>query len=113
MLTYVVYLSAFVVAMATVDRYFLAICFAQVAAIAFAFPVYRRRVFRAEGSLRRQFVAFLGVWWSGAAMSLLGVPLLVETSPLGPLAAQVVVLLVVGAFSFFGHRRLTFRQVAP
>lgn len=112
-LTYVIYLGAFVVSMQVVDRYFLAICVAQVVAIAFAFPVYRNQVFRAEGPLTRQFAGFLGVWWMGAACSLAGVPLLVETTSLRPLTAQLVVLLVVVGFSFLGHRRLTFGQASP
>lgn len=109
-LTYAIYLGAFIVALQLVDRYFVAICIAQVVAIAFAFPVYRNRVFRADGPLARQFVAFLGVWWVGAALSLAGVPLLVETTALGPLPAQLVVLVGVVGFSFLGHRRLTFGQ---
>ena len=111
--TQVIYLSTMSVALFLSAHYLLALLLAQVAAICFAFPVYRNLVFVAEGSLVRQLGTFLGVWWTGAAMSLLGVPALVEVAGLPPLTAQVLVLVVVVIASFLGHRNVTFRRSRP
>lgn len=108
--TQVLYLTALALGLAADVPYVAAIAVAQVVAIAYAFPVYRRRVFQAVGPLRLQFAAFLGVWWTGAAMSFVGVPLLVELVHLRPLTAQVVVLLIVFFYSYAAHANFTFRH---
>jgi putative flippase GtrA len=72
--------------------------------------VYRQHVFVGQGSLRRQFLAFLGIWWAGAAMSFIGVPALVEGFGIKPFVAQLLVFIPVFTFSFLGHLGLTFRR---
>jgi putative flippase GtrA len=111
--TQLVYLGSVVAVMAAGLHYFVALLVAQICAIGFAFPMYRHQVFRSEGPVRAQFAAFLGVWWAGAAASLLGVPLLVEGTALNPLLAQVAVMLVVAVWGFLGHSRISFRQRGP
>ena len=74
-----------------------------------AAPTYRAQVFRSDGRILPQFATFLGVWWTGVAMSFVGVPLLVEGAGLRPLPAQVIVLVGVVTMSFLSHRGLTFR----
>lgn len=108
--TQVVYLSVLGAALAIGAHYLVALVAAQLSAIAFAFPAYRGLVFEAEGPLGRQLAAFLGVWWSGAVMSLVGVPLCVEALGLRPFVAQLLVLVLVVGLSFVGHLRVTFRQ---
>ena len=108
--TQAVYLTTMAVAMWGGTHYLLALALAQVAAITFAFPTYRNLVFVAEGSVLRQFGSFMGVWWTGAAMSLVGVPVLVELAGLPPLGAQVIVLTFVVLASYLGHRTITFRR---
>lgn len=108
--TQVVYLSVLGTALALGAHYLLALVAAQLSAIAFAFPAYRGLVFEATGPLGRQLVTFLGVWWSGAVMSLVGVPLCVEALGLRPFVAQLLVLVLVVGLSFLGHLRVTFRQ---
>lgn len=103
-----VYLTALWLALVGGMHYVLAISVAQVTAMAFAFPTYRSKVFEQRGSIPRQFVAFVGVWWTGAAMSFIGVPVLVESLGMHPLPAQLCVLVVVVVSSFLAHRRLTF-----
>jgi putative flippase GtrA len=107
--TQVLYLTALALGLAAELPYVAAIAVAQVIAIAYAFPVYRRQVFDVRGEISRQFATFLGVWWSGAAMSFVGVPLLVELAHLGPFTAQVLVLLAVFSYTFAAHAGLTFR----
>lgn len=108
--TQVIYLSVLGFSLHTGLHYVLAIAAAQVVAICYAFPVYRNRVFSAEGPFTRQVTAFLGVWGTGALMSFIGVPLLVELVGLPPFAAQLVVLVAVFTFSFLAHRGLTFAR---
>ncbi|WP_051750346.1 GtrA family protein [Phycicoccus jejuensis] len=110
--TQVVYLSVLAATLAAGAHYVVALGSAQLAAMIFAFPAYRGQVFRAEGPLGRQLVAFLGVWWTGAALSLVGVPALVELAGLRPLVAQLLVLVGVVLLSFVGHLRVTFRRTA-
>jgi putative flippase GtrA len=109
-LTQVIYLATLSAALWSGTFYVGALVLAQVAAMTFAFPTYRNVVFVAEGSLRRQLGTFLGVWWTGAAMSLLGVPVLVEIAGLRPLAAQLAVLVLVVLMSYVGHRNITFKR---
>ena len=108
--TQAVYLTTMAVGMLGGAHYLLALALAQVAAITFAFPTYRNLVFVAEGSVLRQFGTFMGVWWTGAAISLVGVPALVELAGLPPLGAQVIVLTFVVLASYLGHRTITFRR---
>lgn len=108
--TQVVYLSVLGGALVLGAHYLLALLTAQLVAIAFAFPAYRGLVFEATGPLGRQLVTFLGVWWSGAVTSIVGVPVCVEAFGLRPFVAQLVVLVLVVGLSFLGHLRVTFRQ---
>ena len=106
----VVYLGLIAAGLALGAHYLVAIVAAQAVVLAFTFPLYRRKVFRSTGPVGRQLVTFLGVWGVGAAMSLVGVPILVEGAGLHPLVAQVVVLGVIFVFSFVSHHRVTFRR---
>jgi putative flippase GtrA len=106
--TQTIYLTTMAVALWSGTHYLGALVLAQVAAITFAFPTYRNLVFVAEGSVLRQLGTFMGVWWTGAAMSLVGVPALVEIAGLPPLVAQLAVLTIVVLMSYLGHRTMTF-----
>ena len=111
--TQVVYLAAFLGLMHWKVPYFGAVVVAQAIAIAYAFPLYRDVVFRAKGSLLQQLAAFLTIWWVGGAVSLLGVPLLVEGFSVDPKAAQISAQVTAMVFGFAGHRLLTFRKAHP
>ena len=107
--TQAIYLSVLVVLLRQDLHYAVCLTAAQVVAITFAFPVYRRHVFRAFGPIRRQLLTFLSVWWTGAAISLVGVPFLVEIWGLEPFVAQLFALVPVFFLSFAGHLKLSFR----
>ncbi len=107
--TQMVYLTVFGAALATHLPYMVGLVVAQAVTICYAFPVYRRVVFAARGPLTRQFLTFMGVWWLGVAMSVVGVPVMVESVGMAPFVAQLLVLIAVFTFSFLGHLRLTFR----
>ncbi len=108
----VVYLVTLIAALATGLHYLLALVVAQVCTIGFAFPMHRNRVFGAEGPVRHQLLMFLGVWWTGAAASFLGVLALVEAVGLQPVPAQLIVMVVVAGWSFLANSRLSFRPRA-
>lgn len=105
-----IYLGSLIALLAMSIHYVPALLVAQVIAIAFAFPTYRVHVFEGTGPWRSQLVRFAGIWWSGAAASLVGVPLLVEFLRLPPVLAQVIVVVCVAALTFVAHQRLTFRR---
>jgi putative flippase GtrA len=107
--TQVVYLSVLAAALATGLYYMFSLLLAQILAISYAFPVYRRYVFVARGPIARQFLTFIGIWWTGAVMSFVGVPLLVEGLGVRPFLAQLLVFIPVFTFSFLGHFKVTFR----
>jgi putative flippase GtrA len=111
--TQVVYLCVLGGALVADVPYMAAVAAAQVVAICYAFPVYRRHVFVAEGPLPRQFLTFMGIWWTGAAMSFIGVPALVEGFGIAPFIAQLIVFIPIFTFSFLGHLRLTFKSSRP
>lgn len=104
-----VYLGSMSALLAMSIHYVSALLVAQLIAIAFAFPTYRVHVFEGTGPWRSQLARFAGIWWSGAAASLVGVPLLVEVLHVRPLLAQLIVVVCVAAFTFVAHRHLTFR----
>lgn len=108
--TQIVYLSVLTATLGLGWHYMLCIAVAQVCAISYAFPTYRARVFCSDGRVAPQLVKFLGVWWTGAAMSFVGVPILVEVFDVSPLPAQLLVLVGVVTMSFLGHRGFTFRR---
>jgi putative flippase GtrA len=91
-------------------HYFLAILIAQIIAIAVAFPLYRAFVFASTGSLRSDFLRFLGVWMGGAIAGVVATPLLVEIFGVDPFWAQVAAILVISVASFLSHRFFTFRR---
>jgi putative flippase GtrA len=107
--TQLVYLAVLATALASDLHYLASLALAQVLAICYAFPVYRRHVFVATGPLPKQFLTFLGVWWTGAVMSFIGVPALVEGFSMKPFVAQLLVFVPVFTLSFLGHFGLTFR----
>ncbi len=108
--TQLIYLGVLGGALVAGTHYLGGLVLAQLAAMSFAFPAYRGLVFNASGSWTRQVIAFAGVWWTGAAMSFIGVPALVEVADVPPFRAQLLVLVVVVTVSFVGHRTVTFRR---
>lgn len=108
--TQVVYLSALAAGLWASLPLLGAMVTAQVAAMGWAFPLYRGVVFEASGSIWRQLARFWSVWWSGMAISFIGVPLLVHRGGVAPMLAQILVLGVVGIWSFLGHRFFSFRR---
>lgn len=91
-------------------HYLLAILIAQIVAISVAFPVYRAFVFESTGTLRHDFLRFLGVWSGGAIAGVVATPILVEVFNVDPFWAQVFAILVISVASFLAHRAFTFRR---
>ncbi|MDJ0396504.1 GtrA family protein [Rhodococcus sp. G-MC3] len=77
-----------------------------------AFVLHRTLVFRVHGHLARDFGAFVAVNSGGLALNLLLGTFLVSILDWPPLPTQALVMAVVAAMSFFGHRHLSFRRTA-
>lgn len=90
--------------------YMAAIAMAQVVAISVAFPTYRRLVYRSTGPWRSEIGRFVSVWAGGATAGFVVTPLLVELTPIPPLAAQVIAVVVVACGSYLGHHYVSFRH---
>ena len=104
------YLGLVAAGLATGLPYLLAIALAQVVTISVAFPTYRSLVFRSHGPLLAEFGRFLSVWSGGMVAGFVATPLLVELTPIPPLEAQVIAVVVVAVGSFLGHRFVSFRH---
>ena len=104
------YLCLVAAGLATGLPYLLAIALAQVVTIAVAFPAYRSLVFRSHGPLMAEFGRFLSVWSGGMVAGFMATPMLVELTPIPPLEAQVIAVVVVAVGSFLGHRFVSFRH---
>jgi putative flippase GtrA len=89
--------------------YMLAIAIAQVITISFAFPLYRKLIFRATEPPLRGFLRFLSVWAGGLVAGFIATPLLVELTAIPPLAAQVLAVTIVSCASFLGHKFFSFQ----
>lgn len=104
------YLAVYALCLQLGIHYYLGIAIAQVITIAWAFPLYRRVVFRWEGLWWRAFPRFLSVWAGGMIAGFVGTPLLVELLGVPPFWAQAIMMVVVSLASFLLHRIFTFRR---
>lgn len=104
------YLAVFGATLALGLHYYLGIVIAQVVTISWAFPLYRRVVFRSSGRLGADFVRFLSVWAGGMVAGFILTPVLVELVGVAPFWAQLATMVVVSVASFAAHRLFTFRQ---
>lgn len=106
--TTVVYLAVVAGLLWTGLHYMVAILFAQVMIITGAFPTYRRLIFRTTGGWRGDLPRFVGVWTGGFIAGIFATPALVELVGLSPLLAQVIAVAAVAAFSYLGHKFISF-----
>ena len=103
------YLGLYALLLATHLHYYLAIVIAQVVTIVWAFPFYRRFVFRTAPA-SGDFVRFLGVWAGGAIAGFVLTPVLVEFFAVPPFWAQLATMILVSLASFVSHAMFTFRS---
>lgn len=108
-LTVALYLGIFSTFLAVGLHYMGAVAIAQAIIIPIAFIAYRRWVFGRGTSVAADFLRFLGVWSGGMIAGFILTPLLVESTPVHPLAAQVLAIGVVTAANFVVHKWWTFR----
>jgi putative flippase GtrA len=104
------YLALLAVLLSTGLPYMIAITIAQAVAISCAFPAYRVLVFRSTAPWRSEVGRFVSVWAGGAVAGFVVTPIVVELSPVPPLAAQVAAVVVVAVASYLGHRYVSFRH---
>jgi len=105
-----VYLGLYALLLAIGVHYYVAIVITQAITIIWAFPVYRRFVFRSRGALGADFLRFITVWGGGMVAGFLLTPLLVEVFGVDPFWAQLATMVLVSVLSFVFHRLFTFSK---
>ncbi len=93
--------------------YMAALVFAHVAAVLCAFVLHRRFVFRVTGHVWRDLVRFEMVNLASLGINLVLLPILVEFTPLPPIAAQALIVFVTTIVSYVGHRYFSFHRKEP
>jgi uncharacterized protein YbaR (Trm112 family)/putative flippase GtrA len=78
-----------------------------------AFVLHRTLVFRVRGHLVRDFLAFIAVNSGGLLLNMVLLQLAVSVLHLPSIPSAVVVMALVAAASFFGHRHISFRRAMP
>ncbi|MGH3385644.1 MAG: GtrA family protein [Nocardioidaceae bacterium] len=73
------------------------------------YPFYSRFVFRSDVSWLRGFTRFYSVWLGGLAVSVVGMPLLVEYAHVPVVVSQAVTIVAVPVLAYLVHHSWTFR----
>jgi putative flippase GtrA len=84
---------------------------AHVVAVLIAFVMYRRFVFRVRGHVWRDLARFQAVYLVSTGFNALVLPVLV-TLGVHRILAQLMILIVTVAISWFGHKYFSFRRSA-
>lgn len=82
---------------------------AHVVAVLVAFVMYRRFVFRVRGHVWRDLVRFQAVYLVSTGFNALVLPVLVSLG-LHRILAQLMILVITVAISWFGHKYFSFRR---
>lgn len=94
-------------------RYLVALLFAQIVCLTFAFVAYKLVVFRTRGNIIKEFGKFssfyIGIYITNWAV----LPMLVEGANVRPIIAQTGFTLSMVFLSYFWHDRVSFRQNDP
>ncbi len=100
--------------------YVLASLLANLFAITFAFLGYKWFVFRTHGHYLKEWVRCIGVYTASILLSAAALPVLVPiiqhrtgNPHSAPYIAGAIVLVASLAFSFFGHRHISFARPKP
>jgi putative flippase GtrA len=97
--------------------YMYAAALANLIAITVAFLGYKWFVFRTRGNYLAEWVRCVGVYGSSMAIGLVGLPILVPIlrghflhPERAPYIAAAIVTVITVLFSFFGHKKVSFRE---
>ncbi|MEO8263344.1 MAG: GtrA family protein [Pseudolysinimonas sp.] len=93
-----------------VISYFGSLLIAHLIASVLAFVLYRRWVFRVEGTVVVDFLRFQVVYLIPLAANLLALPLLVAVAGWNVYLAQAVIVVMSTIVSFVGHKFFSFRR---
>jgi putative flippase GtrA len=104
--------AALELALRDVLSYLVVLVMAHVIGVLEAFYLYRRTVFRVEGSILRDLARFESVYLLALAVNLVLLPLLVEVGRLPVIASQALIVIITACLSFFGHKHFSFRRPA-
>ena len=94
------------------QHYLVALVFAHVVGVLFAFVLYRFVVFRVRGHVLADLWRFETVYLLALAVNFVLLPILVEIVHLPVLVAQALIVLVTSVMSWVGHKNYSFRRTA-
>jgi putative flippase GtrA len=75
-----------------------------------AFTLHRKLVFKVSGNLLPDFSRYTLVNLVPLLANMLLLPLVVETTPLQPIVAQILVTIVITVATYTGHKFFSFRR---
>ena len=96
--------------------YMAAAVLSNILAVTQNFFVYKKTVFKTEGNVLKEYAKCWMVYGGAVGLNLLFLPMFVAffgtflPEKAAPYAAGAATTAVVVVFSFFGHKKLTFRQ---
>lgn len=96
-----------------IAHYLVVLGLSHALAVVNAFVLYKRFVFRSNGSWMAEFVKFNVVQAALFVLNSVILVVLVEELMLQPVIGQGVAILVVAAVGFLGHRVFSFRIARP
>lgn len=90
--------------------YLISLVISYAVGITVGFFLYRRFVYKVNGKIFSDFVKFTSVYLFSITLNLILLPAFVQLTPIGPVLAQAMVLVITTLVSYFGHGYFSFRR---
>ncbi len=91
-------------------HYMLILAVSSVIAITHAFFCHKFIVFQTKGNVLKEYVKFYGVYGISAALNFIFLPVLVNVLHWHPVFAQGFFIVFAASFSYFGHKKFSFKK---
>lgn len=90
--------------------YLISLVISYAVGITIGYFLYRRFVYKVNGKIFSDFVKFTSVYLFSITLNLILLPAFVQLTPIGPVLAQAMVLVITTLVSYFGHGYFSFRR---
>lgn len=90
--------------------YLISLVISYAVGITVGYFLYRRFVYKVNGKIFSDFVKFTSVYLFSITLNLILLPAFVQLTPIGPVLAQAMVLVITTLVSYFGHGYFSFRR---
>ena len=91
-------------------HYMFILGFSNVLSITNAYVGYKTFVFRTRGNYIREYLRFYVVYGAAIGLNFILLPIVVEVLSVNPVIAQGIIIWLTIIFSYFGHKRFSFRK---